>query len=183
MATSIATTAWVDPRAMIDDDVEIGPFCTVGPDVRLGRGSRLLSSVTLMGHVDLGEHNVLYPNSVIGGEPQDISYSGSPTRVVIGDHNIIREGVTVNRATEKEDGVTRLGNQCFLMATAHVAHDCKLGDRITMANGSMLGGHVHVEDFASISGGVAVHHYVTIGGYSFVGGQSRIYHDVPRYML
>src|SRR5690606_6394652 len=117
--------------------VEIGPFCTVGPDVRLGKGTRLLSSVTLMGHVDLGEHNVLYPNSVIGGEPQDISYTGSPTRVVIGDHNIIREGVTVNRATEKEDGVTRVGSHNFLMANSHVAHDCKLGNHIIIANGSL----------------------------------------------
>lgn len=183
MATSIATTAWVDPRAQIDDDVEIGPFCTVGPDVRLGKGTRLLGSVTLMGHVDLGEHNVLYPNSVIGGEPQDISYTGSPTRVVIGDHNIIREGVTVNRATEKEDGVTRVGNHNFLMANSHVAHDCKLGNHIIIANGSLLGGHVHVEDHASISGGVAVHHYTTIGSFSFIGGLSRVLHDVPPFML
>jgi UDP-N-acetylglucosamine acyltransferase len=183
MATSIATTAWVDPRAQIDEDVEIGPFCTVGPDVRLGRGTRLLSSVTLMGHVDLGENNLLYPNSVIGGEPQDISYTGSPTRVVIGDHNIIREGVTVNRATEKEDGVTRVGSHNFLMANSHVAHDCKLGSHIIIANGSLLGGHVHVEDHASISGGVAVHHYTTIGSFSFIGGLSRVLHDVPPFML
>ena len=91
--------------------------------------------------------------------------------------------MTINRATEKEDGVTRIGNHNFLMATSHVAHDCKLGDRITMANGSMLGGHVHVESHAGISGGVAVHHYVTVGGYCFVGGQSRITHDVPPFML
>jgi UDP-N-acetylglucosamine acyltransferase len=103
--------------------------------------------------------------------------------VELGHHNIIRESVTINRATEKEDGLTRLGNHCILMAGAHVAHDCKLGDRITIANNTMLGGHVHVESHASLSGGVAVHHYVTIGAYSFVGGQSRIYHDVPRFML
>ena len=91
--------------------------------------------------------------------------------------------MTINRATEKEEGLTRVGSHCFLMAGSHVAHDCKLGDRITIANGSMLGGHVHVESHASLSGGVAVHHYATVGGYSFVGGQSRIVHDVPRYML
>ncbi len=183
MATSIATTAWVDPRAQIDEDVEIGPFCTVGADVRLGRGTRLLGSVTLMGHVDLGENNLLYPNSVIGGEPQDISYSGSPTKVIIGDHNIIREGVTINRATEKEEGVTRIGSHNFLMANSHVAHDCKLGSHIIIANGSLLGGHVHVDDHASISGGVAVHHYTTIGSFSFIGGLSRVLHDVPPFML
>ncbi|MDB5349892.1 MAG: acyl-(acyl-carrier-protein)--UDP-N-acetylglucosamine O-acyltransferase [Planctomycetota bacterium] len=183
MAISIADTACVDPRAELADDVEVGPYCVVGPDVRIGRGTRLVGHVCLLGVTTLGEFNTISPFVVIGGDPQDVSYQGTPTRVEVGDHNIIREGVTVNRATEKEDGVTRIGSHCFLMATSHVAHDCKLGNRITIANGSMLGGHVHVEDYASISGGVAVHHYVSIGGYSFVGGQSRINHDVPRYML
>ena len=183
MATLIADTACVDPRAEIADDVEIGPYSVVGPDVKIGRGTRLLSHVCVYGHTTLGEFNTISPFVVLGGDPQDVSYQGTPTRVEIGDHNILRESVTVNRATEKEDGVTRLGSHNFLMAGAHVAHDCKLGDRITIANGSMLGGHVHVESHASVSGGVAVHHYVTIGSYSFVGGQSRIYHDVPRFML
>jgi UDP-N-acetylglucosamine acyltransferase len=183
MATLIADTACVDPRAELDDDVEIGPYCVLGPDVRVGRGTRLISHVCLSGHVTLGEHNVVHPFAVIGGEPQDVTYQGTPTRVEVGHHNIIRESVTVNRATEKEDGLTRVGSHCFLMAGSHVAHDCKVADHVTIANGSMLGGHVHVESYASLSGGVAVHHYVTIGAYSFVGGQSRIYHDVPRFML
>lgn len=183
MATLIADTACVDPRAELADDVEIGPYCVVGPDVKIGRGTRLIGHVCLLGVTTLGEDNVVSPFAVIGGDPQDVSYQRTPTRVEIGDHNIIRENVTINRATEKEDGVTRVGSHNYLMAGAHVAHDCKLGDRITIANGSMLGGHVHVESHASLSGGVAVHHYTTIGGYSFVGGQSRIVHDVPRYML
>jgi UDP-N-acetylglucosamine acyltransferase len=183
MATLIADTACVDPRADIADDVEIGPYCVVGADVKIGRGTRLIAHVCVLGACAIGEHNVVSPFAVIGGDPQDVSYKGGMTRVEIGDHNMIRENVTINRATEKEDGITRLGSHNFLMAGAHVAHDCKLGDRITIANGSMLGGHVHVESHASISGGVAVHHFATIGGYSFVGGQSRIVHDVPRYML
>jgi UDP-N-acetylglucosamine acyltransferase len=183
MATLIADTACVDPRAELADDVEVGPYCVVGPDVRIGRGTRLIAHVCVFGVTTIGEHNTISPFAVIGGDPQDISYKGSPTRIEIGDYNIIRENVTINRATEKEDGVTRLGSHNFLMAGAHVAHDCKLGDRITIANGSMLGGHVHVESHASLSGGVAVHHYATIGSFSFVGGQSRIVHDVPRYML
>jgi UDP-N-acetylglucosamine acyltransferase len=183
MAILIADTACVDPRAELADDVEIGPYCIVGPDVKIGRGTRLIGHVCLLGHTTLGQFNTVSPFAVIGGDPQDASYKGAATRVEIGDHNIIREGVTIHRASEKEDGVTRVGSHNFLMATTHVAHDCKLGDRITMANGSMLGGHVHVESFAGISGGVAVHHFVTIGGYSYVGGQSRIIHDVPRYML
>ncbi len=183
MAISIADTACVDPRAEIADDVEIGPYCIIGPDVRIGRGTRLLGHVCLYGHTSIGEQNVLHPFCVIGGEPQDYSYQGTPTRVEIGDHNIIREGVTINRGTEKEDGLTRLGSHCYLMANSHVAHDCKLGDRITMANNVLMGGHVHVESLAAISGGVVIHHFATIGGYSFVGGQSRIYHDVPPFML
>ena len=142
-----------------------------------------MNSVTLMGHVTLGHNNTLYPQAVIGGEPQDISYNGSDTQVIVGDGNMIREGVTINRASEKEDGITRIGDNNFLMANSHVAHDCKLGNHIIIANGSMLGGHVHVDDHASISGGVAVHHYSTIGSYSFIGGLSRVLHDVPPYML
>ncbi|MEM9184938.1 MAG: acyl-ACP--UDP-N-acetylglucosamine O-acyltransferase [Planctomycetota bacterium] len=183
MASSTASNAWVDPRAQIDSDVEIGPFCIVGPDVTIKSGTRLLNSVTLMGPVSIGRDNVIYPNCVIGGEPQDVSYTGSQTRVEIGDGNLIREGVTINRATEKEDGVTRIGSHNFLMANSHVAHDCKLGDHIIIANGTLLGGHVHVHNYASLSGGVAVHHYTTIGSYSFVGGLSRVLHDVPPFML
>jgi UDP-N-acetylglucosamine acyltransferase len=183
MATRIASLACVDPAAEIDDDVEIGPFTVVGPHVRIARGTRLMSSVNILGRVTIGRDNVIYPNVVIGGEPQDISYAGSDTQVILGDGNTIREGVTINRGSEKEDGITRVGNKNFLMACCHVAHDCKLGNHIIMANGSLLGGHVHVEDYASISGAVAVHHYTTIGGYSFVGGLSRVLHDVPPFML
>jgi len=178
MSTRIAPNAIIDPRAEIDDDVEIGPFCVVGSQVRILRGTRLLNSVTISGHVTIGRDNLIYPNVVIGGEPQDISYAGSDTQVVIGDGNTIREGVTINRGSEKEDGVTRIGSRNFLMACSHVAHDCKLGNHIIMANGSLLGGHVHVQDYASLSGAVAVHHYTTIGSYSFVGGLSRVLHDV-----
>jgi UDP-N-acetylglucosamine acyltransferase len=179
----IADTACVDPRAELADDVEVGPYCIIGPNVRIGRGTRLIGHVCVLGVTTIGDSNVISPFTVIGGDPQDVSYKGTPTRVEIGDRNIIRENVTINRASEKEDGVTRLGDDNFLMAGSHVAHDCKLGNRVTIANGTMLGGHVHVESHASLSGGVAVHHFVTIGGYSFVGGQSRIVHDVPRFML
>ena len=183
MATNISDRAEVDPRAEIDDDVEIGPFCVVGPQVRIGRGSKLIANVTLLGRVTIGEENKFYPGVVIGGEPQDMSYRGSDTQVVIGDGNMFREGVTVNRATEKEDGVTRVGNDCFLMACCHVAHDCLLGDRMIMANGTLLAGHVRIHDHATLSGNVGVHQFTTIGSYSFIGGLSRVLHDVPPYML
>lgn len=180
---SISSLADVSPHAEIAEDVSIGPFCSVGPNVHIGSGTRLVANVTLLGHVRLGRDNTLYPNVVIGGDPQDISYRGSDTRVVIGDRNVIREGVTVNRASEKEDGVTWVGSENLLMAGCHVAHDCRLGNRIIMANAVLLGGHVHVHSDASLSGGVAVHHYATIGSFSFVGGLSRVLHDVPPYML
>ncbi|HZZ72590.1 MAG TPA: acyl-ACP--UDP-N-acetylglucosamine O-acyltransferase [Pirellulales bacterium] len=183
MATSVADNVSIDHRAEIDSDVEIGPYCVIGPHVKIGRGTRLEGHVTLMGHVTIGQHNHLFPGAVIGGDPQDLSYRGSETQVFVGDHNIIRESVTINRATEKEDGITSLGNYNYLMACSHVAHDCKLGDHIIIANGSMLGGHVHVHDHASISGGVGVHHYATVGSFSFVSGMSRVLHDVPPFML
>ena len=183
MAVHVADNTAIDPRAEIDDDVEIGPFCVVGPKARIGRGTRLENNVTLMGDVTLGCDNHIFPNVVIGAEPQDISYVGSDTRVVIGDGNVIREGVTINRATDKENGTTWVGNHNFLMACCHIAHDCSLSDHIVIANGTLLGGHVHICDHASLSGGVAVHHFTTIGSYSFVSGLSRVLHDVPPFML
>ncbi|MCU0980773.1 MAG: acyl-ACP--UDP-N-acetylglucosamine O-acyltransferase, partial [Pirellulaceae bacterium] len=116
MATKISDRAEVDPRAEIGDEVEIGPFCLVGPQVRIGRGSKLLANVSILGRVTIGEENRFYPGAVIGAEPQDLSYRGGDTQVVIGDGNVFREAVTVNRATEKESGVTSIGNDCFLMA-------------------------------------------------------------------
>lgn len=183
MATYISAQASVDPRASLEDDVEIGPFCVVGPQVHIGRGTRLENNVTLMGRVTLGQYNHIYPGVVIGGEPQDISYSGADTQVIIGDHNIIRECVTINRGSEKEDGITSIGDHNFLMACCHVAHDCKLGSHIILTNAVLLGGHVHIHDHATLSGGVAVHHFATIGSYSFVAGLSAVRHDVPPYML
>jgi UDP-N-acetylglucosamine acyltransferase len=183
MATYVADNVSIHPRAEIEPDVEIGPFCVIGPNVRIGRGTRLENNVTIMGHVTIGKFNHIYPGAVIGGEPQDVSYQGSDTRVEIGDHNIIREGATINRGSEKEDGVTSVGNHNFLMGYSHVAHDCRLGNHIIIANGTLLGGHVHVHDHASLSGNVAVHHYTSIGAYGFIGGLSRVIHDSPPYML
>ncbi len=183
MATHVAENVSVHPSARIDDDVEIGPFCVIGPHVRIGRGTRLENSVTIMGRVTIGQFNHIYPGAVIGGEPQDLSYTGSDTQVVIGNHNTIRECVTINRASEKEEGVTSIGDHNFLMGCCHVAHDCRLGDRIVIANGTLLGGHVHVEDNVTVSGGVGIHHFATLGSYCFVGGLAIVRHDVPPYML
>ena len=183
MATLIADTACVDPRADLADDVEVGPYCVIGPDVTLGRGTRLIAHACIQGWTTLGEGNVVHPFAVIGGEPQDVSFRGSQTRVEIGDHNVIREGVTIHRGSEKEQGVTRIGSNNLLMVNVHVAHDCVIDDRVIIANNTILGGHGHVESFVTISGGVGIHPFVSIGSYGYVGALSRIYHDVPRFMI
>jgi UDP-N-acetylglucosamine acyltransferase len=179
----IAHTAVVDPRAELDEEVRIGHHCVIGPYVRIGRGTRLENNVTIVGNTTIGRDNHFFPGCVIGAEPQDLSYQGTPTHVSIGDRNVFRESVTINRATEKEDGYTRLGSDCYLMACAHVAHDCVVEDRVIMANNVMLGGHVHVQHDATLSGGVAIHHFASVGCYSFVSGLSRVLQDVPPYML
>lgn len=176
-------TAIVEPGAELATDVRIGPYCVVSGKAVIGRGTVLANHVTIAGSVRIGERNRIFANSVIGGEPQDVSYRGTDTRVEIGDDNVIREGVTINRGSEKEEGVTVVGNATFLMAASHVAHDCRIGDHVIIANGTLLGGHVRVHSRASLSGVVAVHHWATIGGWSFVAGLSRVLHDVPPFTL
>src|SRR5262249_54364604 len=151
-------------------------------EVEIGRGTQLFSHVSLMGVTKLGEFNTIGPFVVIGSEPQDLSYWGTATRVEIGDSNRIDERVTIHRASEKQDGVTQIGSNNHLRAGAHIAHDCKLGNRISIGVGSMLGGHVHVESDATVGEKAAIHQFVTIGADSFIGGHSKITRDVPRYM-
>ena len=183
MAVLIAPSATVDPQAELGVDVVIGPYCVVGPHGKIGDGTRLECHVTIMGDVTLGCHNQIYPNVVLGGAPQDLSFRGSHTQVWIGDHNVIRENVTINSGSEKGSGVTTVGNHCYLMANSHVAHDCHIGNHVIITNSTQLGGHVHVHEHATISGLVGVHHFVTIGRFSFVGGLSRVQKDVPPFML
>ncbi len=183
MPTHVDPRAAVDPRAQIGDDVHIGPFCVVGPHVQIGRGTRLENNVTVTGHTTIGEFNHLYPGVVIGAPPQDLSYQGSDTRVHIGDHNVFRESVTVNRASEKEEGVTIVGSHGFFMACSHIAHDCRVGDHVVTANAVLMGGHVHVHDHVTLSGAAAIHHFATVGAFAFVSGMSRVLHDVPPFML
>ena len=184
MSTTISPLAHVDPKAQLGENVTIGPFCFVGPDVVLGDGSILDSHVTLIGKTTIGAKNRFWQNSVIGAEPQDYSYcDGAPTEVVIGDNNQFREGVTVNRGAEKEDGITRIGNNNLLMSNAHVAHNCHIYNNAMLVNGVLLGGHVHVHDRAIISGNSVVHHFTTIGTLAFVSGGCRVPTDLPPYML
>jgi UDP-N-acetylglucosamine acyltransferase len=182
-APKVSNLACVDPKAVLGPGVEIGPFCVIGPRAKIGRNTKLMNNVTILGDVSLGEDNVVSPGAVLGGAPQDLSYRGSVTKVVIGDRNVIRECVTVNRATEKEEGFTRVGSDCYLMGAVHIAHDCMIGDRVVIGHGSMLGGHVHVEHHAILSGGTGIAHYAAIGCYAFVGAASRVLQDIAPYML
>ncbi|KAA1257603.1 Acyl-[acyl-carrier-protein]--UDP-N-acetylglucosamine O-acyltransferase [Rubripirellula obstinata] len=183
MGTQIAQTAVIDPRAKLGSNVQIGHFCIVGPDVTIGDDTRVENHVVLSGVTRIGEDNRIFSGCVIGTDPQDTSYNDTPTCVEIGHGNTIREHCTINRGTEKEDGITRVGDNNYLMTGTHVAHDCKLGDRIVIANNAMLGGHVHIGNDVTLAGGVGVNHFASIGQMSFVSAMSRVLHDVPPFMI
>jgi len=183
METKISALSQVDPGARIGEGVAIGPFCVVGPNVSIGDGTVLSSNVVLTGNTTIGSGNRFWPHTVIGGEPQDVSWQDSETEIVIGDNNIFREGVTVNRGAEKEDGITRIGNNNMFMANSHVAHNCRIFNNVILVNGVLLGGHVHVHDGAIVSGNSVVHHFSTLGRLSFISGGCRVPHDIPPFML
>lgn len=183
MSTTIAQTAVVDPRAKLGNNVRIGHFCVIGPEVSIGDNTIIEDHAVVCGMTSIGEDNHIFHGCVIGSAPQDTSYTDAPTRVEIGHGNTFREHCTVNRGTEKEVGLTRIGDNNFFMIGTHIAHDCVLGDRIVIANNSLLGGHVHIGNDVTISGGVAVHHFASIGQLSFVGGLSRVLQDVPPFMI
>jgi UDP-N-acetylglucosamine acyltransferase len=175
---SIHSTALVDPKAIIGAGSKIGPYCVIGPDVELGERCELISHVTVEGPSKIGSDNRFFPFSSIGLAPQDLSYQGEPTRLEIGDHNTIREFVTINRGTVKGGGLTRIDSHTLIMAYVHVAHDCFIGDHVLLANAATLGGHVIVEEWAQVGALCPVHHFVRIGAYAFVGGGTTVTKDV-----
>ncbi len=175
---SFHPTAIVDPKSKIHPSCKIGPYCVVGPEVELGEGCRLVSHVAIEGPTKIGADNGFFPFTSIGLAPQDITYAGEPTRLEIGDHNVIREFVTINRGTVKGGGCTRVGDHNLIMAYTHIAHDCQIGSHIIMANGATLGGHVTVEDWANVGALCPVHHFVQIGTHAFIGGGTTVTRDV-----
>lgn len=180
---NIHPSAAVSPRAELAEGVKVGPYCTVGDHVSIGRDTALISHVVIEGHTRIGERNTLYPFVSIGSPPQDVGYRGEETRVIVGDDNLIREFTTINRATTKQDWQTLVGNGNYLMAYSHVAHDCVLGNKIIMGNAATLGGHVQVGDCAIFGGMVAVHQFVRVGTHAFLGGKAGIDRDVPPFMI
>lgn len=180
--TRIHPQSVVDPSAQVAEDVEIGPFCVVGPEVSLGRGTVLKSHVNVDGRTVIGEGCTIWPFASIGTQTQDLKYDGGRPGVRIGDGTTLREYSTVNAATADGDW-TVVGARCHIMAYAHVAHDCVVGDEVIMANAATLAGHVTVEDQAILGGLSGVHQFVRVGKLSITGGCSKVVQDVPPFMM
>ena len=183
MGKDIHPTAIIDSDVEIEDDVSIGPYSIIGKGVKLKKGVKLISNVIIEGRTEIGEDTMVYPFTSIGLPPQDLKYKGEDTGVTIGRKNIIREYITIHRGSVGGDGFTVIGDNNFLMAYVHIAHDCKIGSNVIMANAATLAGHVKVEDHAVIGGLVAVHQFTRIGAYAMVGGFSGIGQDIPPYTI
>ena len=180
---SIHPTALVDASAKVPTSCSVGPYCVIGADVELGENCQLLSHVVLVGPSKLGSDNQVHPFAVVGGDPQDITYKGEPTRLEIGDRNIIREYVTITRGTIKGGGTTRIGSDVLIMAYTHIGHDSVIGDHAMLINGATLAGHVRVEEWAVVGALCPVHQYVRIGAHAYVGGGTTITQDVLPYSM
>ena len=183
MTHTIHPTAIIDPKAQIGQDVFIGPFCTVGANVKLGDRVRLVSHVVVDGHTSIGADTTVYPFAALGLPPQDLKFKGETSRLEIGEKNQIREYVTMHPGTEGGGMVTRVGNNSLFMVGAHVAHDCQVGNHVVLANNATLAGHVSVGDFVIIGGLSAVHQFVRIGSYAIIGGMSGTERDVIPFGL
>jgi len=183
MTTIIHPSAVVDPGAQLGEGVEIGPFCVVGASVKIGDRTKLTSHVVVEGRTTMGSDNVVYPFATIGHRPQDLKFNNEPSTLEIGSRNQIREHVTMHPGTEGGGMVTRIGDDGLYMVGVHVAHDCKVGNRVVLANNATLGGHVTVEDFVIIGGLSAVHQFVRIGAYAIIGGMSGVEKDVIPFGL
>ena len=181
--TPIHPSALVDPRAQLGRDVSIGAWCVIGPGVTLGDGTQVAHSCTIAGKTSIGAGNKIGPYVSLGLAPQHLHDDGSQSRLEIGDNNVFREFVTVHLATAAGGGLTKIGNENFLMNYVHVAHDCRVGNNIILANACQLGGHASVDDRANLGGQVALHQYVKVGSYAMVGGASALRHDVPPYTM
>jgi UDP-N-acetylglucosamine acyltransferase len=178
----------IDPRAIVAPgaelaaDVEIGPFSVIGPHVVIGSRTVIGPHVVISGHTSIGEDNHIFPFASVGEAPQDLKYRGEPTRLTIGARNVIREYCTINRGTVHDQGVTRIGNDCLLMAYTHVAHDCVLGNNVIMVNLANIAGHVVLDDWVILSGYSAVHQYARIGAHAFICNNTGVTRDVPPYV-
>jgi UDP-N-acetylglucosamine acyltransferase len=178
----VHATAVVDPDVELADGVRVGPYAVIEGDVHIGAGTQIDSHVRIYSGTRIGRDNRIFNGALLGGEPQDLKYSGAPTRLEIGDRNLIREFSTLHRGSDSS-GLTRVGDDCFIMAYAHVAHDCVVGNHVVLANSVNMAGHVAIEDWVMIGGVVPVHQFVRIGCHSMIGGGLRVPQDVCPYAL
>ncbi|HEY6351279.1 MAG TPA: acyl-ACP--UDP-N-acetylglucosamine O-acyltransferase [Candidatus Angelobacter sp.] len=168
----------IDPSAKLPSSCILGPYCVIGPDVELGEHCELVSHVIIDGPAKIGSHNRFFPFCAIGTEPQDVTYAGEKTRLQVGDHNVVREYVTINRGTSKGGGVTTIGSHILLLAYSHVGHDCLVGDHVMLVNAATLAGHVTVEEWAVIGAFSAVHQFTRVGAHAYIGGGTMVTKDV-----
>ena len=178
----IHSTAIIDSKAKISENVHIGPYCVIGPNVEINENTKIQSHVNISGHTKIGKGNKIYPFVSIN-DPQDLKYNGEPTNLVIGDNNKIREYVTINPGTVGGGGKTIIGNNCLLMVSSHVAHDCQLGNNIVIANNVAIAGHAIIDDHVIIGGNSAVQQFTRIGKMAMIGGMTGVLHDVIPYGL
>ncbi|HEX5421345.1 MAG TPA: acyl-ACP--UDP-N-acetylglucosamine O-acyltransferase [Gammaproteobacteria bacterium] len=179
----IDARAIVSPRARLDADVQVGPYAIIGDDVEIGRGTRVEAHAVIKGPTVIGEDNRIFQFTSLGDDPQDKKYAGEPTRLVIGNRNTIREYVTINRGTVQDLGETRIGDDNWIMAYVHIAHDCVVGNQTIFANAATLAGHVHVGDYAFLGGFTGAHQFCRIGPHALISMYSYIKKDVPAYVL
>jgi UDP-N-acetylglucosamine acyltransferase len=179
----IHPTAIVDPSAKLAEDVSVGPYTIIGPDVEVGSGSIIESHVVLKGPTVIGQNNHIYQFSSVGEATPDLKYKGEPTRLVIGDNNVIREGVTIHRGTIQDRSETTIGDHNLIMAYSHIGHDSVLGNHCILVNNAALAGHVHIGDWAILGGFTLVHQYCHIGAHCFTGMGSAIGKDVPAFVM
>ena len=182
MSTTIHPTAVVSPRARLGQNVSVGPYAVIEDDVTIGDGTSIGSHALVSNGSRLGRDCRIHYSAAVGGPPQDLKYKGEPTTLEIGDRTTVREFVTLNRGTTSS-GKTTIGSDCLLMAYSHVAHDCRVGDNVIIANCSALAGHVTIEDWVIVGGLTPIHQFVRIGSHSMVGGGVRVPKDVPPYIL
>lgn len=178
----IHPTAIIDPSAIIGENVEIGPYSIIGADVEIGDESWIGPHVVLKGPTKIGKRNKIFQFASVGEDCQDKKYNGELTRLEMGDDNVVRECATIQRGTVQDQGLTKIGNRCLFMAYTHIAHDCVIGDEVTMANQASCAGHVKVGDFAILAGGVMVHQFCQIGRHCMIGINAVVVKDVPAFL-
>ena len=181
--TLIHSSAIIDPKAELANDVEIGPYAVIGPNVRIGAGSKIGSHTVVEGHTTLGAENTIGHFAAIGGAPQDMKYRGEPTQLIIGDRNVIREFTTIHTGTTQDLGITRLGNDNWIMAYVHIAHDCQIANHTIFSSNAQIAGHVLVGDWAFLGGMCGVHQFVRIGSHAMLGGASALVQDIPPFVI